>query len=291
MNTPPANSTLPVNAPADADDGEFAPLLSEPFIRAWQLPAAHNDAVSAIRNRLLERAIASNAAEVAFTTARRTRVRREALCEGVVVQSLYCAPTDRPRRPGEPLRARLIELAAGARLAPDLLAAREQRAARHVEWLLVSGSVDVDGTTLRQRDYQISPPGHDLPAIYSPDGALLFMRESEQPADATEGPFAVLDGDAGWADFAPGVQRRVLWQRGGQAALLYFARPGAQVPLHRHDHDEECLMLQGDLFLDDVLLRAGDYQLAPAGTGHRVTQTDTGAVIYAHGDLDMQFVG
>lgn len=49
-------------------------------------------------------------------------------------------------------------------------------------------------------------------------------------------------------------------------------------------------MLQGELFLDDLLLQAGDYQLALAGSGHRITETDTGVVIYAHGDPDLQFL-
>jgi hypothetical protein len=49
-------------------------------------------------------------------------------------------------------------------------------------------------------------------------------------------------------------------------------------------------MVEGELFLDDVLLQAGDYQLAPAGTGHHMTETDTGVVLYAHGDLDLRFV-
>ena len=49
-------------------------------------------------------------------------------------------------------------------------------------------------------------------------------------------------------------------------------------------------MVQGELFLDDLLLQTGDYQLAPAGTRHRVTHTDTGAVLYAHGDLELHFV-
>ena len=80
-----------------------------------------------------------------------------------------------------------------------------------------------------------------------------------------------LDFMAGWPAFAPGIRRRVLWQRDGQAALLYHAQAGAQVPHHTHGHDEECLMVQGELFLDDVLLQPGDYQLAPAGTGHRIT--------------------
>ena len=98
------------------------------------------------------------------------------------------------------------------------------------------------------------------------------------------------DAEAGWPDYAPGIRRRVLWQHAGQAAMLYHAQPGAAVPPHTHGHDEECLMVQGELFLDDVLLQAGDYQLAPAGSGHRVTATDTGVVIYAHGDLDLRFV-
>ena len=289
MNTQTANLPLPVIAPAETDD-ELALLLSEPFIRAWQLPVANNAAVPAVRSRLLERVTASRAAEAALTTARRTRVTRETLCAGVVAQTLYCAPTDRAPRPGEPLRARLIELAAGAQLAPDLLAARQQRTARHCEWLVLSGSIDADGATLRQRDYQVIPAGHDLPALTSHDGALLFLRESEPLAGPAEAPSSMLDGNAGWADFAPGIQRRVLWQRAGQAALLYFVQPGTQVPLHRHGHDEECLMLQGDLFLDDILLRPGDYQLAPAGTNHRITETDTGVVLYVHGDLELIFL-
>jgi quercetin dioxygenase-like cupin family protein len=78
-----------------------------------------------------------------------------------------------------------------------------------------------------------------------------------------------------------------LWQRGGQAAMLCLAEAGARVPSHVHGHDEECLMVRGELFLDDLLLREGDYQLAPAGSGHRVTETDVGALIYAHGDADL----
>ena len=88
------------------------------------------------------------------------------------------------------------------------------------------------------------------------------------------------DVDAGWHDFAPAIQRRVLWQREGEASMLYCLQAGVQVAHHGHGHDEECLMLQGDLFLDDVLLQQGDYQLAPTGTDHRLTETDTGGVLF-----------
>ena len=39
-----------------------------------------------------------------------------------------------------------------------------------------------------------------------------------------------------------------------------------------------------------ALLQTFDYQLAPAGSEHIVTQTDTGVVIYAHGDIELHFL-
>jgi quercetin dioxygenase-like cupin family protein len=143
---------------------------------------------------------------------------------------------------------------------------------------------------LRLRDYHVAPAPCPARELRTEEGALLFLRESAARAGADTTPLTVRDADAGWPDYAPGIQRRVLWQHAGEAAMLYYAQPGAAVPLHTHGHDEECLMVQGELFLDDVLLQPGDYQLAPAGTGHRITETDTGVVIYAHGDLDLRFV-
>ena len=58
--------------------------------------------------------------------------------------------------------------------------------------------------------------------------------------------------------------------------------------LHTHDHHEEGLRLQGECLPDDLPLQAGDYPLACSG--HRITVSDTGVVIYAHGDLDLQCV-
>lgn len=246
-------------------------------------------------------------------TQRRRLLPQDAVAPGVVAQTLYQQPATRLARPGEPWRVRLLELAPGTSLqgahwcaAPVLQ--------HHHELLVLQGDVKSCGEQLLLRDYQLLPAGAPAPALQSNAGALLFVREfvreserelvrefvqgsdsnasTAQPppgARATE-PLTVRDAEAGWPDFAPGIQRRVLWQHAGQAAMLYLAQPGAQVPQHQHGHDEECLMVQGELFLDDLLLQTGDYQLAPAGTGHRITETDTGVVIYAHGDLDLQFV-
>lgn len=285
MSTRPANPPLPMQPAPDPVDRELAPLLSAAFDPVWADTSMPAPAAQAMRSRLHERLAASRRAETGMVTTRRKQAPVLPLADGVTVQTLYRAQYPDALRPGEPLRALLIELAPGARLPADLT-----QQALHREWLVVAGNADADGDALSQRDYRVAPAGQATPAWSSADGALLFLRES--PLDATAGgaPRTVRDAEAGWQDFGPGVRRRVLWQHAGQAALLYHAEPGAIVPHHAHGHDEECLMVQGELFLDDVLLQTGDYQLAPAGSGHHTTATDTGVVIYAHGDLELQFV-
>jgi quercetin dioxygenase-like cupin family protein len=290
MRTYQTNPLLHVEPAPGQGDSEFAPLLTEPFARAWSPPAAELTGAAALRGRLLGRVSASRAAEAAMHTVRRRALPHEALGEGVSAQTLYESNQGEALRPGEPLRARLLELAPGARLLPTMLAAPALFEARHREWLVLSGSAQCGEECLSQRDYHIDPAGQASPTWTSADGALLLLRESALPASVTDTAFTVRDADAGWPDFAPGIQRRVLWQHHGEASMLYYVQPGAQVAHHGHEHDEECLMLQGSLFLDDVLLQTGDYQLAPTGTEHRVTETDTGVVLFVHGSLDLKFV-
>ena len=281
MNSP--HLPLPVDPAPDPVDRELEPLLGEPFASAWASGATGAQATgAALRGRLLGRLAASRAAASVMFTARRARLAAAELAPGVLARTLYAAATGQSQRPGEPLRARLVELKAGACWqGPD--------PALHREWLVLQGAVDLDGERLRLRDYHAAPAGCRQQPVQAAEDAVLFLRESALPAPAGAAPMTVRDEQAGWPDYAPGIQRRVLWQHAGQAAMLYYAQPGAAVPLHSHGHDEECLMVQGELFLDDVLLQPGDYQLAPAGTSHRITETDTGVVIYAHGDLDLRF--
>lgn len=271
-------------AATDPVDPELEPLLREPFASAWT-PSGERGSLrpDVLRDRLLRRLSASRAASAAMVTSRLRRLRATALAQGVAERTLYAAPGDRPLRPGEPLAARLIELDAGACWAGPA-------SGHHREWLVLRGRARLGDESLERLDYRVSPADADGAALSSDTGALLFLRESELPAPASDPARTVHDADSDWPDYAPGIQRRVLWQHGGQAALLYYAQPGASVPMHTHGYDEECLMVQGELFLDDILLQEGDYQLAPAGTGHRITETDTGVIIYAHGDLDLQFV-
>jgi quercetin dioxygenase-like cupin family protein len=277
---------LPIQPAPDLVGDEIVPLLEEPFASAWAgADEAAARAADAGRGRLLQRLSASRQAAAAMVTVRPRKLPAAALAEGVVAKWLYTAPGDRPLRPGEPLTARLIEMQPGSRWSgPADTALRE--------CLVLRGALQLGDEPLQERDHRVVPAGQPMGAwMAGADGAWLFLRESAHATAPGDTARTVRDAEAGWPEFAPGIRRRVLWQRDGQAAMLYLAEAGAMVPTHRHGHDEECLMVQGELFLDDLLLQPGDYQLAPAGTGHRITETDTGVVIYAHGDLDLQFTG
>lgn len=280
--------TTPMSTPVPApDENDLSPLLSEPFARAWAAPAPDLPAPLGQRlgERLAGRLSRSLQAEQGMVTVRRRSAAVDPLGGGAQRRWLYRAPADRALRAGEPRTACVIELTAGASLALPPAGPRE--------FLVLQGSAEVGPQALGLRDFLLLPAGGGV-RLSSRDGAQVFVREAEAGA-AGEGrapaaaPTLVRDAEAGWPEFAPGIRRRVLWTDGGQSALLYQAEPGASVPTHSHGHDEECLMVDGELFLDDVLLQQGDYQLAPAGTGHRITETDTGVVIYAHGDADLRF--
>jgi quercetin dioxygenase-like cupin family protein len=271
-------------------------LLGEPFATAWQAKPATQHAAAGLRQRLRQRVAASVQAEAPMRTVRQRASARRDLAPGVQVQPLYRSPHEATaRRPGEPALALLLHFEAGACLAPDALAALAP-ATLHREWLVLQGDFSSSGlpqaaTALTARDYAVQPAGNPLAGWQAHTAGALFLRTSEPGQAADQQPQVVRDAAAGWHDFAPGIRRRVLWSHGAQAALLYHAQPGSQIPAHRHGHDEECLAVQGELFLDDVLMQPGDYQLAPAGSGHHTTETDTGVVIYAHGDLELQLNG
>jgi len=136
------------------------------------------------------------------------------------------------------------------------------------------------------RDYHVTVAHRSAFTLSSGGGALLYLREAEPPEDDFMAHTA-RDNELPWQAHARGIERRVLWQRGSESALLYRVQPGSAVPHHGHGHDEECLMLEGEVFVDDILLRQGEYQLAPAGTHHEGVSSDTGGILYAHGDIDL----
>lgn len=64
-------------------------------------------------------------------------------------------------------------------------------------------------------------------------------------------------------------------------------QPGSRIPPHRHDGLEESLVIDGELIVGDVRMRAGDYQWAENGSEHVEQWTDVGATLLLSGPMSL----
>jgi quercetin dioxygenase-like cupin family protein len=86
-----------------------------------------------------------------------------------------------------------------------------------------------------------------------------------------------------WRDFLAGIQIKVLNESDGIMSYLLRLSPGAVIPPHHHPADEECMVLEGDLLIGDLLVPAGGFHMARKGVPHARITTTTGATIYLRG--------
>jgi quercetin dioxygenase-like cupin family protein len=188
----------------------------------------------------------------------------------------------------------LIEFAPGASLPPH----------RHnwvEEGIVLQGDLEMGDLKLGPLDYHISPIGSRHATIRSRQGGLAFLRGTslgKKPLVLREllGGLLPIDGDPSltvytntnqnWVELTAGVFKQDLWFDNDRSSHIYRLEPGAMIPAHAHQQDEECMMLQGEVFLGDMLLRAGEYQLAPAGSQHGVVSTDVGGTLFVRAARD-----
>ncbi|WP_457421642.1 cupin domain-containing protein [Roseateles sp. P5_E7] len=112
----------------------------------------------------------------------------------------------------------------------------------------------------------------------------IRRRLLERVADTENRHLTVPPGAAGWRPFVDGVQIKVLHENEGILSYLLRFSPGARLEAHRHEVDEECVVLDGVLKVGSrVEVAAGGYHLARAGTLHASITTDTGATIFLRG--------
>ncbi len=89
--------------------------------------------------------------------------------------------------------------------------------------------------------------------------------------------------DGVWRNLVAGIRYKTLWQsQFGNSVLIEFA-PGAALPLHRHNHLEEGIVLAGSLQVDDLSLQPFDYHISPAGSHHGKIWSKDGGLAYLRG--------
>ena len=91
---------------------------------------------------------------------------------------------------------------------------------------------------------------------------------------------------AEWIALSPLVKIRRLRvdiEAGNQTVLLR-AEPGGFIPRHRHNQDEEFIVLEGECHIGGHHLRAGDAHFAAAGSWHDDITTQTGVLVLVRGE-------
>ncbi|HNA30956.1 MAG TPA: cupin domain-containing protein [Thiobacillaceae bacterium] len=135
------------------------------------------------------------------------------------------------------------------------------------------------------------------PVLPPPERALslrqrvLERARREQPAEAAPArpaPGSVdhltIRGVEGiWVPLLPGVSMKLLREDETTRSYLLRLEAGARLPAHGHDQDEECMVLEGDIWLGDVHAHAGDYHLARGGLPHGMLRTDGGCLLFLRG--------
>jgi quercetin dioxygenase-like cupin family protein len=128
------------------------------------------------------------------------------------------------------------------------------------------------------------------PAPVAPPPSLKerLMDRVAKDAEARPGAFTVKPGvvgirteEAPWQQTAlRGVETKVLHRdrERGYTTRLLRVPAGTGYPYHVHAGTEEIYMLEGTLWVNGVLLKAGDYCRSEAGTDERGTFSPTGAM-------------
>jgi quercetin dioxygenase-like cupin family protein len=90
-----------------------------------------------------------------------------------------------------------------------------------------------------------------------------------------------------WRAIAPGVTIKLLRRNASTDDMTAFIRmqPGASVEAHPHPQSEECLILEGEIFIGAHRLCAGDMHVAAAGTIHAPVMSPGGALMLVRTQL------
>lgn len=236
-----------------------------------------------LRARLQSRAAASERAEAGWITVRARDGIWRAVKSGVRVKLLWDAPHG---------SSVLIELAAGASLPVHRHASLE-------EGIVLAGGFELDGKQLGRGDYHMSHAGSRHGRITSRHGVVAYLRGTSLGhtgamlgelvggllPGAGEPPLTISADDGIWETIADGVASKTLYRDGEMVSRFLRLQPGATLPAHRTEGDEECMIIEGDAYFGDRLVCAGDFHLTPGGGRQAPLASDHGSLLFVRSRL------
>jgi hypothetical protein len=107
------------------------------------------------------------------------------------------------------------------------------------------------------------------------------------------GATPVGEAEVGWEIFWPNVWVKVLRQdlHNKKQTALFRVLPGGVVPAHAQARDEECLVLEGEVFIGEHRIGRGDLHVVGPERGQRDITTRTGAMLMVRSEAPLQRKG
>lgn len=111
---------------------------------------------------------------------------------------------------------------------------------------------------------------------------ILELAREQTP----EGTRTLRAAEGAWIEIAPFVEVRELRrdEAAGTHTSLMRMRPGGTVPAHRHEREEEFIILEGECHIGTHKLVAGDVHIAAAGSWHEPVTTRSGVLVLLRGE-------
>ncbi len=270
--------------PLDPDNPDATQAVESALLQGLEPLAPSPAQRSGIRTRIFRRIHASIATEAERITIRSEQGIWRTLNPGVRAKTLDAIH-----------RTFILDLAPGASLPMH-------RHHEDEECIVLRGTASLGALTVSAGDYHLARSGSRHGKISSATGALLYLHGipvGHTAEIARDLLTALLPGegrelltiraqDGIWSELTPGVSSKPLFETTQAHSALVRLDASTSWPMDQAhlSRDEECLLLEGDAFIGDTLLRHGDWQLAPAGTQTLPITSDHGALLFVRSGLD-----
>lgn len=246
-----------------------------PALRAMPLPRQG----AALRGRLFERIAESQQRHRGLQAIRHHASPWRPLMSGVRVRDL---------RTTENGASVLIELLAGASLPVH----------RHrylEEGIVLDGRMQMDDLDLGPGDYHASFPGSKHARITSAQGCLTYLRGTSlgklsdvlrellgglKPGRGSA-PLTIKEGDGNWQSLGAGVEEKQLLTLPGQRSRFIRLAPESRLETLHLPAGAEYMVIQGEAFFGDLLLRSHEMLLATTEDKHPLS-SDGGGLLFIH---------
>jgi anti-sigma factor ChrR (cupin superfamily) len=174
------------------------------------------------------------------------------------------------------------------------------RHATHEECFVLAGSLEAGAVHVGRHDFHLAPAGSRHAPITSREGGVALLRGTsvgrgrhmlrEYLAGFLPGagaPAVTLRAQEGeWRDIGAGVQVKSLWHDGAAGSALLRLQARACFSPATGPMASEYLILDGEAFIGDILLREGEFQHQPAATGTFDIASESGMLCFVHGGVE-----